>query len=95
MTVQAWIIMTQAQRDTAEALDDVNAELGAQEIQNSLADNLGFKTVLGVSTLIGLWVSPARLLNDPAYVRWVPSLGALPIEVMDSDTLFNPPPPIV
>lgn len=82
MTVQAWIIMTQEQRDDATALNDDNAELGARQINNSLANNLG------QGTLVGKWVSAARLLNDPDYVRWVPSLGGLPIAVMDSDTLF-------
>lgn len=88
MTVQAYILMTQEQRDPAEALDDVNAALGSQEIVNTLANNLGF------GTLVGQWVSPARLLNDPAYVRWYDSLGTLPIHVMDSETLFAPPPPL-
>lgn len=36
------------------------------------------------------WVSPARLLNDPDYQRWVPTLGLLPIHVLDSETLFPP-----
>lgn len=82
MTVQAWIIMDQTQRDDATALDDENAMLGARQIENPLANNLGH------GTLVGQWVAPARLLNDPDYVRWVPTLGSLPIAVMDSDTLF-------
>lgn len=84
MTVQAQIVMTTAQRNAAEALNDVNAELGARQIDNPLSNNLGH------GTLVGMWVSPARLLNDPAYVRWVPTLGLLPIHVLDSDTLFLP-----
>lgn len=88
MTVQAWIVMTQQERDDATALDDGDARLGARQIDNSLANNLGY------GTLVGQWVAPARLLNDPAYARWVPTLGTLPIHVMDSDTLFIPPPPI-
>lgn len=85
MTVQAWIIMTQEERDDATALDDMDAALGAREIVNALANNLGY------GTLVGKWVAPARLLNDPDYARWVPTLGTLPIAVMDSDTLFAPP----
>lgn len=57
--------------------------LGSQEINNLLANNLGY------GTLLGKWVAPARLLNDPEYVRWVDTLGTLPIHVMDSETLFN------
>lgn len=88
MTVQAWIVMDQTQRDAAEALNDVNAALGSREIANTLANNLGY------GTLVGQWVAPARLLNDPDFVRWVPTLGSLPIHVMDSDTLFAPDPPL-
>lgn len=84
MTVQAWIIMDQTQRDAATALDDEEIKLGARQIDNPLANNLG------QGTLVGKWVAPARLLNDPDYVRWVPTLGNLPIVVMDSDTLFIP-----
>jgi hypothetical protein len=84
MTVQAWIVMTTAEKDAATLLDDENAALGARQIENALANNLGY------GTLVGQWVAPARLLNDPDYSRWVPTLGQLPIHVMDSDTLFAP-----
>ena len=88
MTVQAWVVMTTAEKATATLLDDEDAMLGAREVVNSLANNLGY------GTLVGKWVAPARLLNDPDYARWVSSLGSLPIYVMDSDTLFEPPPEI-
>jgi hypothetical protein len=84
MTTQAWIVMDQAQRDAATTLDNEETMLGARQIDNSLANNLGF------GVLVGQWVAPARLLNDPEYQRWVPTLGQLPIHVMDSDTLFVP-----
>lgn len=84
MTVQAFIIMTQSHRDNATALDDEEVMLGARQIDNPLANNLG------QGTLVGKWVAPARLLNNPDYVRWMPSLGGLPIAVMDSETLFLP-----
>jgi len=86
MTVQAYIVMTPSEKDAAVLLDGLNGIfLGPQEITNSLANNLGF------GTLVGQWVSPARLLNDPEYERWVSTLGTLPIHVMDSETLFPPP----
>jgi hypothetical protein len=85
MTVQAWIIMTHQQRDDATALDDEEAMLGARQIDNPLADNLG------LGALAGRWVTPARLLVDPEYERWVPTLGLLPTAVMDSDIIFLPP----
>lgn len=84
MTVQAYIVMTETQKDAATLLDNDDIALGAQEITNVLADNLGY------GTLVGAWVSPARLLNDPDYTRWVPTLGTYLIYVMDSDTLFVP-----
>jgi hypothetical protein len=66
-------------------LDGNGIALGPQEVTNVLANNLGY------GTLVGKWVAPARLLNDPDYSRWVSTLGALPIHVMDSETLFPPP----
>ena len=85
MTVQAWIVMTTSEKTAATLLDDEDAMLGAREVTNTLANNLGF------GTLVGKWVAPARLLNDTAYVRWVPTLGVLSIYVLDSDTIFPPP----
>lgn len=87
MTVLAWINMTPEQKDAAVLLDGNEIFLGPRLIDNALANNLGY------GTLVGTWVSPARLLNDPEYQRWVPTLGTYPIYVMDSDTLFLPPPP--
>lgn len=85
MTVQAYIVMTPAEKDDAVLLDGNGIALGPQEVTNVLANNLGY------GTLVGKWVSPARLLNDPDYARWVPTLGTLAIHVMDSETLFPPP----
>lgn len=84
MTVQAYILMTTAQKIEAEALDDMSARLGAREIDNPLANNLGY------GQIFGMWVAPARLLNDPFYARWVPTLGLLPIHIMDSEVIFIP-----
>lgn len=88
MTVQAFIVLTTEQKDAAEALNTDSARVQGQSIANTLANNLGY------GTLVGLYVLPARILNDPSYVAWVPSLGGLPIHVMDSETLFPPPPPL-
>jgi len=92
--VQAWILMTQAQRDAATALDNSTTGLGARQIENTLADNLGVKESLDLTTIVGMWVATARVLTDPAYVRYVPTLGSLPIRTMENTTLFNPPPPL-
>ena len=86
MTVQAWVIMTETQKNAATLLDDEEAMLGARDIDNPLANNLGH------GTLTTKWVAPARLLNDVAYARWVPTLGTLDIRTLDSDVIFLPPP---
>lgn len=82
MTVQAWIVMDSTQKTAAVALNDDEIQVRPPEIANALANNLGY------GTLVGQFVVGARILNDPDYVRWVPTLGSLPIHVMDSDTLF-------
>lgn len=84
MTVQAYILMTTAEKDAATLLDDEEVMLGAAEIVNALADNLG------LGPLVGKWVAPARLLNDADYTRWLPTLGTMSIHIFDSETLFVP-----
>lgn len=84
MTTMAFILMTSEQAAEAELLNGGGIELGAREINNPLSNNLG------LGTLLGMRVSAARLLNDPEYQRWVPTLGTYPIHVIDSETLFLP-----
>lgn len=84
MTVQAWIILDATQATDARGLNDSDHGVDPMEVANPLAANLG------IPDLVGKFVLPARLLNDLGYVRWVPSLGGLPIHVLDSDTLFGP-----
>lgn len=84
MTVQAWIIMTEEEHEAATLLDGDGVAIGGRLVDNPMADNLG------EGVLVGRWVVAARLLNDPDYTRWVPSLGSLPIRTMDSDVLFAP-----
>lgn len=87
MTVQAWIKMDAAEKDAAVALNDEGAVVDPREVTNPLANNLGH------GVLVGSFVAPARLLNDPEYGRWSSSLGVLPIYVLDSETLFLPTTP--
>lgn len=83
MTVQAWIILTEAEKTAAEALNDGAAAVEARAIDNTMANSLG------EGTLVGKCVLPARLLNDTSYSRWS-YLSAMPIRVMDSEVLFLP-----
>jgi len=80
MTIIAWIRMSAAERDAATLLDDDEARLGARLVDNP------------ASTFAGLWVAPSRLLGDPLYQRWWPSLAALPQMSASTDDLFLPPP---
>jgi hypothetical protein len=89
MPIFARIIMTTAQKNDAVLLDYPGVSLGPQQIDNPLANSLG------EGTLVGKWVSPARLLNDPDYAVWVPFFDGFPIRVLDHDTIFLPPPPEV
>ena len=86
MATFAWIMMTAAQATAAVALNYEDAAVDPREIDNPLANNLGD------GTLVGKKVVPARLLNDPPYAPFWPTLGTYPIHVMDSDTLFLPIP---
>ena len=91
MTVQAWLIFTGAERAAAMALNDAPGSGGVavnpREIDNTMSNNLG------EGVLVGKFVCPARLLNDPEYERWYTMCAAIPIRTMDSDVLFVPPPP--
>lgn len=82
MATFAWIIMLPAEAAAAVLLNYEDAAVDPREIDNPLSNNLGYGTLLGKK------VVPARLLNDPPYAPFWPTLGTYPIHVMDSDTLF-------
>lgn len=88
MTTQAFLILTPTEKDAALALNPSApglARVAPQEIVNAMADNLG------EGVLVGKFVLPARLLNDPAYEAWYDMCGELPVRVFDSEVLFAPP----
>lgn len=85
MVTQAFILMDTTQKDLATAEDNMDRRLGARVIDNPLAN------ALGLGTLVGKWVAPARILNDlPLYAEYVPIMENWPIYVFDSETLFVP-----
>jgi hypothetical protein len=84
MAVQAWLIFTEAERDDVILIDGGDAHVIPREIDNPLADNLG------EGVLVGKFVAPARLLNDPDYEDFYAFCSVLPIRTMDSDVLFLP-----
>jgi hypothetical protein len=90
MTVQAWLIFTPAQKASVQALNDDDTAISPRAIDNPLANNLGYGALQTNTNS----VAPARILNDPDYSRFWTICGTLPIQVMDSDTLFMPPPQV-
>lgn len=87
MPTFARIVMTPQQAADAVALNNEDAGVDPRVIDNPIANNLGYGTLLGQK------VVPARLLNDPDYTPWWATLGSLPIHVLDDDTIFLPPAP--
>jgi hypothetical protein len=84
MTTLAWIILTPAQAAAAVELNTESTRVEPREIDNPAADGLG------VGTLVGQFVLPARLLADPDYAAWRSSLGSLPNRTLASTALFRP-----
>lgn len=86
MATQAWLIFTSEQNDDVLVINATspNAQVVPRVIDNPLANNLG------EGTLLGKYVAPARLLNDPEYTAFVAVCSPLPIRAMDSDVLFLP-----
>lgn len=88
MTVQAWLIFSpQESAEAVSASENTDFKVYPREIDNPLVSQLGDPLVL-----VGNFVAPARILNDPEFAPvWTETLGALPIRLLDSDILFLPP----
>lgn len=84
MAVQAMILMTTEQNNAAKALDNEDRRLGGRQINNPLANSLG------LGALVGLWIAPARLLNNQDYAEYIAAVEGCPIHVFDSEVLFLP-----
>lgn len=88
MTVQAWLIYTDADRTAAMALNaGQTVGVNPRKIDNPLANNIG------EGTLVGKYVNGARLLNDPMYTAFYAFCSTLPIRTIDSEVLFLPEEP--
>ncbi|MBY5698390.1 hypothetical protein [Rhizobium leguminosarum] len=85
MPVLAMIIMDATERTAAMALN----EIGVVGVNPRLIDN-PLANQLGLGTLLGLYVTGAQLLNDPASERWYEMFSDNDIRILDSEVIFLP-----
>lgn len=88
MSIMSIFILNSTQSQAAVALNDGNAALDPQAITNPLADNVG--AGLGIGNLVGLYYLPARLMNDPAYSRWIEMFTPFPVYTCEMELLYTP-----
>lgn len=102
MPVANFVIFTAGQVATAQTLDDdVNARIDPRAIDNGspgVGININDQAV-GVAagdavSLVGKYVAPKRIVDDPAYQQYCPNLIAnlltLPMCLLETDTIFAP-----
>lgn len=91
MTTQAWLFMDAAQKADVDLLYDSEAEANVipRIIDNILANQLGEGDIA-----MERFIVPARLLNDPDYVRYSELCSSFPIRTWDSEVLLAPEPEI-
>lgn len=86
MAVMAIFVLTESQRAAVMALNTNTFKVDPRLIDNPLANNLGY------GVLVGKYMLPARIINDPNMTQWYDMLGSLPIYTFDMDVLFVPNP---
>lgn len=91
MATQAWLFIGSEQKTDIDMLYDSEAEANVvpRVIDNELANQLGEGDIVN-----DYYVVPARLLNDPDYLRYYSLCVQLPIYTWDSDVLFAPDPEV-
>lgn len=104
MTTQNYFILTEAQRTTAMgynqseggvAIDPPAVSSASPGVGiNTNPDAIGFN-VSDAVTLVGNYVAPVRIVNDPEYLAEVPDMVAflltLPTSILENETIFLPP----
>lgn len=103
MTIQNFVVLTAAQLAHAQTLDDdANYQIGTRAIDNANPgiglninpDATGFASG-AVVTLVGMYVAPKRMVDDPDCVTYAPDLRTylltLPWAMLESETIFAPP----
>lgn len=101
MPTQDFIVLTLAQKNAAEALNDGNAAVAGRLCDHPLITarvgiNInGLASGIAAGAVVALgnrYLIPLRVANDPAWDRWDSMLSGLPWCTLDSDTCFAPPP---
>ena len=102
MTTQNYFVLTSAQRTTAIGLNSEDAAIDPRAVDsaspgsgiNTNQDATGFGVGDPVA-LVGKFVAPVRIVNDPAYLAHVPDMVAflltLPSALLENETIFLPP----
>jgi hypothetical protein len=103
MTIQNYFVLTSAQSANAKTLDnDANAAISPRAIDNASPgvgvnlNNAATGMAAGAAvTLIGAFVAPKRMVDDPAYQQFCPNLLAflltMPFCSLEDETIFAPP----
>lgn len=101
MATQNYFIMTSAQRTTAMALNGVEQQTDPRAVDAASPgvglnlNGLATGVAAGVAVdLVGKYLAPVRIVNDPAYIAGVPALVAnlntLPCAILENETVFAP-----
>lgn len=105
MTTQNWFVLIPTQRAAAMAFNGPDYQINPRLIDsatpgsgintNQDADGFGVGDPI---TLLGNYVAPVRMVNDPAYLQYVPDMVAylltLPAALLENETIFLPDPEI-
>jgi hypothetical protein len=103
MAAQNWFILTPDQNTAVMAFNTTDYQIAPRAVDaaspgvgiNLNPNATGYAAGAPV-TLVGNYVAPYRIVNDPAYIAAVPGmiayLNALPSALLDSDAIFAPPP---
>lgn len=105
MSTQNYFIMTSAQRTIVMGFNDPNASIDPRAIDsaspgagiNTNPDAVGWGAGDAIA-LVGQYVAPVRIVNDPAYLLHVPDMVAflleLPCSILENETIFLPAAPV-
>lgn len=101
MSTQNYFVLTSAQRSTAMGYNHPSASINPRAV-DSASPGSGINTNQNADgydagdavTLIGQYVAPVRIVNDPAYLSFVPDMVAflltLPSALLENETIFLP-----